>query len=246
MKLFPAIDILDGQAVRLIQGDYNQKTVYNDRPADVAYDFANEGARFLHIVDLNAAKTGVMPPENRKAIRSALLESRLYTQLGGGVRNMTDLKNYLNLGIMRAIIGTAAVTDQPFLEFAIKMYGNKKIAVGVDIKDGKVAINGWTKTSDLDCFEFCHRLHELGVKTIICTDISKDGLMSGTNIELYSNLIAKYSDMDIIASGGITTLDDIVTLKQMGLAGAIVGKAIYTKELDLHTALITAAEVKKR
>ena len=236
MILYPAIDLVGGKAVRLYKGDYAQMTVYSDSPLSVALDFQAAGARRMHLVDLEAAKSGV--PENADTIRSIVEQTDLFVEVGGGIRTMETLDAYLQLGVDRAILGTAAVTDPAFLEAAVAKYG-EKVAVGVDLKDGFVAIKGWTETSDLTADAFFARMEQLGVKTVICTDISRDGAMGGTNRELYRQLSRKFS-IDLIASGGVSSMEDITALKAMGLHGAIIGKAYYTGAIDLRTALEAA------
>ena len=236
MKLYPAIDLYDGKAVRLYKGDYAQMTVYSDSPLSVALDFQAAGAKRMHLVDLQAAKSGV--PENAETIRAIAENTDLFLEVGGGIRTMETLDAYLSLGVDRAILGTAAVSDPEFLEAAIAKYG-EKVAVGVDLKDGYVAIKGWTEKSDLTADAFFAKMEALGVKTVICTDISRDGAMKGTNRELYRHLSGKIS-IDLIASGGVSSLDDIAALKEMGLHGAIIGKAYYTGAIDLQKALEVA------
>ena len=236
MILYPAIDLVGGKAVRLYKGDYAQMTVYSDSPLSVALDFQAAGARRMHLVDLEAAKSGV--PENADTIRSIVEQTDLFVEVGGGIRTMETLDAYLQLGVDRAILGTAAVTDPAFLEAAVAKYGDM-VAVGVDLKDGFVAIKGWTETSDLTADAFFARMEQLGVKTVICTDISRDGAMGGTNRELYRQLSRKFS-IDLIASGGVSSMEDITALKAMGLHGAIIGKAYYTGASDLRTALEAA------
>ena len=236
MILYPAIDLVGGKAVRLYKGDYAQMTVYSDDPVSVAKDFQKAGATRMHLVDLEAAKSGV--PENAATIRAIAENTDLFLEVGGGIRNMQTLEAYLSLGVDRAILGTAAVTDPAFLEEAVAKYG-EKVAVGVDLKDGFVAIKGWTETSDLTAEAFFEKMEALGVKTVICTDISRDGAMKGTNRELYRRLSEKFS-IDLIASGGVSDLADIAALKEMGLHGAIIGKAYYTGAIDLHEALEAA------
>ena len=233
MNLFPAIDLYEGKAVRLYKGNYNEMTVYSDDPVKVAKYFRDCGAEYLHVVDLEGAKTGGTP--NLELIRKIVAESSLKTEVGGGVRSEAVIKAYLYAGVMRVILGTVAVTDPEFTKEMVAKYG-AGIAVGVDIKDGFVATHGWTEVSDADCFGFCRNLAEIGVKTIICTDISKDGAMSGTNLPLYRDLREQF-DMDIVASGGVTTLDDVRALKEMDVYGAILGKAIYTGGIDLREAV---------
>ena len=236
MILYPAIDLVGGKAVRLYKGDYAQMTVYSDDPVSVAKEFQKAGAKRMHLVDLEAAKTGI--PANADTIRAIEEQTDLFLEVGGGIRNMQILETYLSLGVDRAILGTAAVTDPQFLEEAVDKYG-EKVAVGVDLKDGFVAIKGWTETSDLTAESFFARMEQLGVKTVICTDISRDGAMKGTNRELYKTLSEKFS-IDLIASGGVSTIDDIRALKEMGLHGAIIGKAYYTGAIDLKEALEAA------
>ena len=239
MNIFPAIDLIDGCAVRLYKGDYSKKTVYSDDPVSVAKGFAEAGASFIHIVDLDGARDG--SNANIETVRRIVKESGLKAEIGGGIRSKEAIEKYLDLGVMRVILGTAAVTDEDFLISSVKEYG-ERVAVGVDIKDGFVAIKGWTETSRLGCFEFCEKLSSIGVKTVICTDISKDGVMSGTNIDLYKRLSDRFT-MDIVASGGVSSIDNIKTLANMNMYGAILGKALYTGAVDLREAL-EAAEVR--
>ena len=236
MILYPAIDLVQGKAVRLYKGDYAQMTVYSEDPVAVAKDFEAAGAKRMHLVDLEAAKSGV--PENAETIRAIAQQTGLFLEVGGGIRTMETLEAYLSLGVDRAILGTAAVTDPAFLEAAVAKYG-EKVAVGVDLKDGFVAIKGWTETSDLTADAFFARMEALGVKTVVCTDISRDGAMGGTNRELYKSLSEKFS-IDLIASGGVSSIDDIAALKAMDLHGAIIGKAYYTGAIDLREALEVA------
>ena len=233
MELFPAIDLIGGCAVRLVKGDYAQKTVYSENPAEVAKSFAAAGAKYLHVVDLEGAKDGGTP--NLETIKNIVEQGGLLVEVGGGIRSEEVIKKYLEAGVFRVILGTAAVQNPAFLEEMVQKYG-EKIAVGVDIKDGMVAIKGWTEVSQESCFDFCEKLQKIGVKTIICTDISKDGLLSGTNLELYKELSEKFS-VDIVASGGVTTLDDVKKLADMGMYGAILGKALYTGNIDLKSAV---------
>jgi len=233
MNIFPAIDILGGCAVRLFKGDYDQMTIYSTQPAEIAKDFEAAGARFIHLVDLEGAKSGTTP--NIETIKQIRAESSLFIEVGGGIRSMEVIRTYLDAGVNRVILGTAAVNDPDFLKEAVETYG-EKIAVGVDIKDGFVAIKGWTEKSEHDGMEFCRKMQELGVKTIICTDISKDGAMKGTNRELYRQL-SEELHIDIIASGGVSSIDDVKALAAMNLYGAIIGKAYYTGAIDLAKAL---------
>ena len=233
MNIFPAIDLYGGKAVRLFKGDYAQMTVYSEDPAAVAADFQQKGARFLHLVDLEGAKTGT--PTNADTIRRIRAQFDSFIELGGGIRSMESAEYYLSLGIDRVILGTAAVTDPAFLRAALDRWGNR-IAVGVDLKDGFVAIKGWTETSSLTAEDFFRRMQAFGVATVICTDISRDGAMKGTNRALYQKLSQSFS-MDLIASGGVSSLDDILALREMGLYGAIIGKAYYTGAIELASAI---------
>ncbi|MBR6509160.1 MAG: 1-(5-phosphoribosyl)-5-[Clostridia bacterium] len=233
MELFPAIDLYDGKAVRLFKGDYSQMTVYSENPIEIALDFEKKGAKYIHIVDLEGAKNGDTP--NIEIVKQIANETSLFTEIGGGIRDLKTVEAYLNAGIDRVILGTAAVKDEEFLKEAVLKYG-EKIAVGVDIKDGFVAIKGWTEKSEYDCFTFCEKMQNLGVKTLICTDISKDGAMKGTNRELYKELSEKFS-IDITASGGVSTLEDVKALNDLNLYGAIIGKAYYIGAIDLQEAL---------
>ena len=236
MYLYPAIDLVQGKAVRLFKGDYAQMTVYNENPVSVAKDFQAAGSKHIHLVDLEGAKSGV--PENLDTIKKIIAETDLFVEVGGGIRNMETVETYLSAGVNRVILGTAAVTDPAFLETALAKYG-EKIAVGVDLKDGFVAIKGWTETSDLTADAFFSKMEALGVKTIICTDISRDGAMKGTNRELYKELSSKYA-IDLIASGGVSSLEDVEKLAQMDIHGAIIGKAYYTGAVDLRQAIEVA------
>lgn len=236
MKIFPAIDLYDKKAVRLFKGDYNQMTVYSDNPIEIARDFEKKGARFIHMVDLEGAKNGSTP--NIDIVKDIASNTELSVEIGGGIRSMDVVKRYLNSGVDRVILGTSAVTDESFLKEAVSKYG-EKIAVGADVKDGYIAIKGWVEKSQYSLEEFLSKMEAIGVKTIICTDISKDGAMKGTNLELYKSLNAKYN-LDIIASGGVSTIDDIRALRQMNMYGAIIGKAYYTGAIDLEEAIEVA------
>lgn len=237
MNIFPAIDLYEGQAVRLFKGDYDQMTVYSKDPVEVAEKFKAAGASFIHMVDLEGAKDGTTP--NIDIVVRVANETGLFVEIGGGIRTMETVEAYLSRGVGRVILGTAAVTDRAFLTKALARFG-EKIAVGADVKDGKIAIKGWLETSSYSLDEFFSEMEGLGVKTIICTDISKDGAMKGTNREMYRELSRKYN-IDIVASGGVSTLDDVKALADMKLYGAIIGKAYYTGAIDLGEA-ITLAE----
>ncbi len=236
MKIFPAIDLYGGKAVRLYKGDYNEMTVYSHNPAEIALDFKKQGAKFMHLVDLEGAKTGGTP--NLETIKKIISSTDLFTQVGGGIRSLDVIEKYITAGVNRVILGTSAVTDREFLIKALKLYGDK-IAVGVDIKDGFVAIKGWTEKSSIDGFEFMKELERLGVKTVICTDISKDGAMQGTNHALYKKLSEELS-INVIASGGVSSLGDIIKLKDQNVYGAIIGKAYYVKAINLKDAIEVA------
>ncbi len=236
MVIYPAIDLYAGKAVRLYKGDYAQMTVYNEQPVEVAKAFQAAGATHIHLVDLEGAKAG--EPANLETIAKILDETDLFVEVGGGIRNLQTVERYLSIGVDRVILGTAAVTDPEFLREALARFG-EKIAVGVDLKDGFVAIKGWTETSELTAEAFFEEMQNLGVKTIICTDISRDGAMKGTNRELYQTLSAQFA-IDLIASGGVSTLADVQALADMKLHGAIIGKAYYIGAIDLKTAIEVA------
>ncbi len=236
MIIFPAIDLYDKKAVRLFKGDYNCMTVYSENPLEVAKGFKEAGAEYIHMVDLEGAKEGTTP--NFDIVRSVAVESGLKVEIGGGIRNEETVKRYIDAGVMRVILGTAAVNDSAFLEKMCIQYGDK-IAVGADLKDGEVAVKGWTEKSGVSGMDFCKRMQDMGVKTIICTDISRDGAMRGTNRELYKTLSERFS-MDIVASGGVSSIDDVKALSKMNIYGAIVGKAIYTGDIDLKEAIEVA------
>ncbi|MDR0839644.1 MAG: 1-(5-phosphoribosyl)-5-[(5-phosphoribosylamino)methylideneamino]imidazole-4-carboxamide isomerase [Oscillospiraceae bacterium] len=236
MKLFPAVDLHGGRAVRLERGDYAKMTVYNDDALAQARIFKSAGARFLHVVDLEGARDGATP--NFDTARRLISDSGLAVEIGGGIRDAATVEKYLDAGALRVILGTAAVQNPVFLRETARKNGDK-IAVGVDIRDGLVAIKGWTELSDRTALDFCRELQDIGVKTIICTDISKDGVLGGTNLDLYRELTATLA-LDVVASGGVSTLSDVAALRDIGLYGAILGKALYTGDLDLAEAIATA------
>ena len=233
MVLFPAIDILSGKAVRLYKGDYNAVTVYSERPWEFAEDFVDKGCSAIHIVDLDGAKSG--ETVNIDTVKRIAAVKGLYSEIGGGIRNMETVSRYLEAGVDRVILGTAALRDPSFLKNALRDYGDR-IAVGVDLKDGKVAVKGWLETSNKDGIEFLKELEDLGVEGVIVTDISRDGAMKGTNLDLYGRIKEEVS-LKVTASGGVSTIEDIVALKSMGLYGAIIGKAYYTGAIKLKEAL---------
>ena len=236
MIIFPAIDIVGGKAVRLFKGDYNQMTVYNDDPSAVARDFEAAGATHILLVDLEGAKNGDTP--NLETVKKIRETTKLFIEIGGGIRNMETVDRYLSVGVDRCILGTAAVNDEEFLKAAVKKYGDK-IAVGVDIKDGFVAIKGWLEKSQFTGLQFCEKMQNLGVSCIICTDVSKDGAMKGTNLPLYREMSQKFS-MNITASGGVSSMDDVKALRKMDIYGCIIGKAYYTGAIKLEEALEAA------
>ena len=237
MILFPAIDILGGKAVRLLRGDYEKATVYSDRPWEFAMDFAAKGCKALHIVDLDGAREG--SAVNLETVKEIARIPGLYSEIGGGIRDADTVDLYLSAGISRVILGTAALKDPVFLRQAVSEFGGERIAVGVDLRDGKVAVKGWLETSGKDGIDFLKELEDLGVSSVIVTDISRDGAMNGTNLGLYER-IGKETGMKVTASGGISTIEDIRALRDLGLWGAIIGKAYYTGAIRLEDALEAA------
>lgn len=231
MILFPAIDIRNGKCVRLIQGDYNQEKIYNDSPADAAQQWEQHGAEFLHIVDLDGAKGSATA--NIETIRKIALATTIPVQVGGGIRSMEKIRTYLSAGVDRVIIGTAAINDQVFLEQAVNNYGDK-IAVSIDARNGYVAIDGWTETSDIKATDLVSKLETIDVSTIIYTDILKDGMLKGPNFHELGT-INKLTSINIIASGGVSSKADVSRLKAMNLYGAIIGKALYDGTLSFQT-----------
>lgn len=236
MELFPAIDLFGGKAVRLVHGDYAQMTVYHDNPLAVAADFIACGARNIHLVDLEGAKDGTTP---NLALIKSIVACGLFAEVGGGIRSEETAEKYLDAGVGRVILGTAAVTQPELLNRLVARWG-EKIAVSVDVRDGYAAIRGWQEKSSLTCDALCKRLEDVGVKTVICTDISRDGAMRGTNRQLYSDLTARYG-MNFIASGGVSSLEDVVALRDAGVYGAIIGKAYYTGAINLKQAIEVTA-----
>ena len=233
MIIFPAIDLFEGKAVRLLRGDYAQMTVYSNHPEEIGKDFAAKGATHVHLVDLEGAKTG--RTSNLDTVLRIRESADLFCEIGGGIRNMDTVDTYLKAGLDRVILGTAAVEDKDFVRNAVKKYG-EKIAVGVDVRDGFVAVKGWTENSALHFMDFCRKMEALGVKTLICTDISRDGAMRGTNRGMYREL-SEALGLQITASGGVSTLSDVESLRKMNLYGAIIGKAYYTGDIDLKKAI---------
>lgn len=236
MILFPAIDLYEKKAVRLYKGDYDRMTVYSDDPVDVAAGFVEKGASHIHIVDLEGAKNGRTP--NLETVIRIKRESGAFCEIGGGIRSMDVIDEYLSCGIDRVILGTSAVEDRKLLQEAVLKYG-RQIAVGADIREGYISVKGWTENSGITVEVFFKEMQDAGVRTVICTDISRDGALKGTNTGLYRRLSCSF-DMDIIASGGVSDLEDIKSLKEMGLYGAIIGKALYTGNIDLRKAVEVA------
>jgi len=236
MILLPAIDLFDKKAVRLYKGDYENMTVYSENPIEVARDFEAKGAKYIHMVDLEGAKDGTTP--NLSVVEQVARETSLFVEIGGGIRTMETVERYLNAGVSRVILGTAAITDPAFLRAAVDAYG-EKIAVGADVKDGYIAIKGWLEKSAVTLEAFLRDMEAIGVKNVICTDISRDGAMRGTNLALYQQLQEKFR-MDITASGGVSSMEDVKKLREMNLYGAIIGKAYYTGAIDLAQALEAA------
>ena len=236
MILFPAIDLYEGKAVRLFKGDYDRMTVYSEHPEEIGRDFAACGATHIHLVDLEGARNGETP--NLETVLKIRAASGLFCEIGGGVRNMDVVERYLNAGLDRVILGTAAVEDEAFLRRAVEKYG-EKIAVGADVRDGFIAVKGWTEKSAIGLMDFCKKMERIGVRTLICTDISRDGAMRGTNREMYREL-SEILGLQITASGGVSSLADVESLRKMNLYGAIIGKAYYTGDIDLKKALEVA------
>ncbi len=236
MILFPAIDLFEGKAVRLYKGDYGQMTVYSEHPEEIARDFAACGATHIHLVDLEGARSGETP--NLETVLKIRETSGLFCEIGGGVRNMDVVDRYLGAGLDRVILGTAAVEDEAFLRRAVEKYG-EKIAVGADVRDGFIAVKGWMEKSSIGLMDFCEKMERIGVRTLICTDISRDGAMRGTNREMYREL-SEQLGLQITASGGVSSMADIESLRRMNLYGAIIGKAYYTGDIDLKKALEVA------
>lgn len=236
MLIFPAIDLYEGRAVRLYKGDYAKMTVYSEDPAAVARDFAAQGVRQMHTVDLEGARDGGTP--NLGIIERIAKETGLFAECGGGLRDMAAIDRAFAAGVGRVILGTAAVSDERLLAESVQKYG-EKIAVGADLRDGRVAIKGWREDSGLTAEDFLRKVEALGVRTVICTDISRDGAMRGANAELYERLQREFG-LDLIASGGVSSLEDVARLRALGLYGAIIGKAYYTGDIALREAVEAA------
>ncbi len=233
MIIYPAIDIINGKCVRLQQGSYSDVTVFGDSPVDMARKWESLGAEYLHVVDLDGARSG--KSENAEIIKQIAKTLKIPVQIGGGIRNLETIETYLSGGLSRVILGTSAVNNREMLVSALREY-KSKIAVGIDAKDGKVAIHGWEKTSDFTAVEFAKEIESLGTKTIIYTDISRDGMLKGPNLQAMKEMADSVA-LDVIASGGVSRLTDIVDLKQTGVSGVIVGKALYTGNVNLKEAI---------
>lgn len=236
MIILPAIHLYDGRVVRLYKGDYDDMTIYDDNPAKMAMKMKREGISWLHVVDIEGASRGTVP--NLSYIYEIVEKTGLNVEVGGGMRNMSVIDTCMKMGVSRVILGTAAVNDEKFLIEAVSKY-NEKIAVGADVWDGYMAVKGWKEKTDIRLDDFMEKMENLGVKTVICTDISKDGALSGTNMDMYKHLTDKFSKhgMKIMASGGITSLEDIKGLKQLGVEGVILGKSYYTGIIRLKDAI---------
>ena len=238
MLIFPAIDLVGGKAVRLFKGDYNQMTVYDDDPLNTARRFEAAGATYLHMVDLEGARDGGTP--NFDTVKRVVENTNLFVEIGGGIRDMAVIEKYMAAGVKRVILGTAAIADEAFTRDAIARFG-EGIALGADVRDGEVAIRGWLELSGMTLDAFCEKYQAMGLNTLICTDISRDGAMVGANRALYADLQRKYR-MDIVASGGVSSMEDVRALAALGLYGAIIGKACYTGAIDLKQAIKEAAQ----
>ena len=237
MIIFPAIDLVQGKAVRLYKGDYAQMTVYDDDPLNTARKFEAAGARHIHMVDLEGARDGGTP--NFDVVRRVVEHTGLFVEIGGGIRDMAVVERYLDAGVKRVILGTAAIADEAFTRQAIDRFG-PAVALGADVKDGEVAIRGWLELSGMTLDAFCEKYQRMGAQTLICTDVSRDGAMRGANRALYADLQRKYR-MDIVASGGVSSMEDVRALAALGLYGAIIGKAYYTGAVDLARAIEEAS-----
>lgn len=231
MKIIPAIDIIDGKCVRLSQGDYDQKTVYNEDPLEVAKEFEDHGIRYLHLVDLDGAKSSKVV--NWKVLERIASKTNLHIDFGGGVKSDDDIRGVFNAGAKQVTAGSIAVKSPETVERWINEFGGERIILGADVRNRKIAINGWLEESELEISTFLERYLKMGIRTSICTDISKDGMLQGASTELYVDLLNQFPDLQLIASGGVTTISEIIDLKEKGLHGAIVGKAIYEGRIKL-------------
>ena len=234
MIIYPAFDLLDGRCVRLTQGKYDQVKVYSDDPEEVARSFADAGSKWIHMVDLNAAKTGV--PSNQAIIAAVARNSGLLVQTGGGIRNLDTLKYLIEeIGVSRCVIGTSAIRDRAFTQKALDMFGDK-IAIGLDAKNSEIAVDGWTSGSGINVIEFAKIMQSIGAKTVIFTDIARDGMLTGPATESTKELV-EATDLSVIASGGIGSEEDIEQIRTSGCSGVIVGKAIYEGKVRLKVCL---------
>lgn len=232
MKIIPAIDIIQGKCVRLTKGDYDSKKVYAEDPVAMAQSFEDAGITHLHLVDLDGAKAGRVV--NLEVLRKIAESTNLVVDFGGGIKSSEDLKRVLESGAAQVTLGSVAVKNKPFFLEALQTYGSDKIILGADVKEGYIAINGWQETSELELFRFLGDYIAEGIEYVICTDISKDGMLSGSSIELYKKIIAQHPQLKLIASGGVTSLEEIKQLEKEGVYGAIIGKALYEGRLMLH------------
>ena len=234
MRLYPAIDIINGQAVRLMQGDYKKETVYDKDPVQVAKQWEDAGADYIHVVDLDGAQDGTW--KNRETISNIVKSVKIPVQTGGGIRSLQDIEERLSVGIARVILGTVAIKNPALVSEAVNKFGHEAIVVGIDAKDGMVAIHGWEQVSDMSALDLCLKVKAMGITTIIYTDIAKDGMMLGPNIEQTRQLIQE-TGMNIIASGGVSNYEDLEKVSQIQAEGVIIGKALYTKAIDLKKAI---------
>lgn len=233
MRLYPAIDMIDGQCVRLVQGDYSQKTTFSEDPLAVAIRWQEQGGEFIHLVDLDGARNGDMP--NFDTVCRIAKELNIPVEIGGGIRDMHAVSQYLEHGVERVILGTAAIKSPKFVKEAVREYG-KRIVVGIDAKDGMVAVNGWEEVSRVSALSLAKQMEEIGVSTLIYTDIATDGMLKGPNLIAMQEM-AEYVTVDVVASGGVSSLKDLEQLKKTGVEGAIVGKALYTGHIKLADAV---------
>lgn len=232
MQIIPAIDLIDGKCVRLTQGDYTQKTIYNENPLEVALSFEAIGIKRLHLVDLDGARLGRVV--NYKTLESIASKSKMIIDFGGGIKTNEDMETIFNYGASIATVGSTAVKNKDLFFSWIKKYGADKILLGADVKNDLIAIGGWLETTEISIFDFINQNVAEGIKTIFCTDISKDGLLQGPSIELYKKILEQFPTLNLIASGGVSNLNDLVQLKEIGCSGAIVGKAIYEGRITMN------------
>lgn len=232
MQIIPAIDIIDGKCVRLTQGDYAQKTIYNENPLEVALEFESIGITRLHLVDLDGAKLGKVV--NHKVLKKIASKTKLSIDFGGGIKTNDDIESVFNYGADLATIGSVAVKNKALFFSWIKKYGAEKIFLGADVKNEKIAVGGWLETTNVSIYDFIEENLNEGVKHVFCTDISKDGLLQGPSVDLYKNMLSKFPSLNLTASGGVSKLDDLVELKNIGCSSAIVGKAIYEGRITMN------------